>query len=148
MRTPDASPGGRRRSDRRSGGRNSNGSAMARPPGPHRLLVAEDEDRIVGYAASTRFKTRAAYATSVESTIYLDSNESGRGTGALLYGALIDQLIEEPSVHRVYAGIALPNDASVALHRRLGFEHVGSYHEVGYKFDKYWDVDWYEKDAS
>ena len=116
--------------------------------GPHRLLVAEDQDRVVGYATSTRFKTRAAYNTSVETTIYLDPADYGRGIGAQLYGELMSQLSEEPAVHRAYAGIALPNDASVALHRKLGFEHVGSYHEVGYKFDQYWDVDWYEKDAS
>ncbi len=116
--------------------------------GAHRLLVAEDEERIVGYATSTRFKTRAAYNTSVETTIYLDPAEYGRGTGTLLYSALMDQLIAEPAVHRAYGGIALPNDASIALHRKLGFEHVGSYHEVGYKFDKFWDVDWFEKDVS
>jgi phosphinothricin acetyltransferase len=65
-----------------------------------------------------------------------------------LYGELINQLIAEESVHRAYGGIALPNDGSIALHRKLGFEHVGSYHEVGFKFDRYWDVDWFEKDMS
>ena len=72
----------------------------------------------------------------------------GRGTGSLLYGVLIDQLVADPTVHRAYAGVGLPNDASVALHLALGFERVGSYHEVGFKFDRYWDVDWFEKDVS
>ena len=51
-------------------------------------------------------------------------------------------------MHRAYGGVALPNDDAVALHRKLGFERVGSYHEVGFKFDKLWDVDWFEKDVS
>lgn len=116
--------------------------------GPYRLLVAEEAGKILGYATSTRFKSRAAYNTSVETTIYLDPAGCGRGTGMLLYGTLMEQLVEEPAVHRAYGGIALPNDASVALHQKLGFAHVGSYHEVGFKFDKYWDVDWFEKDVS
>ena len=116
--------------------------------GRYRLLVAEADEGIVGYATSTYFKPRAAYNTSVETTVYLDPQQHGHGIGTRLYGELIGQLIAEESVHRAYAGIALPNDGSVALHRRLGFERVGSYHEVGFKFDRYWDVDWFEKDVS
>lgn len=116
--------------------------------GPHQLLVAVAADGIAGYATSTRFKTRAAYNTSVETTIYLDPGRRGQGIGARLYGELLDRLVAEPRVHRAYGGVALPNDASVALHRKLGFEHVGSYHEVGYKFDKFWDVHWFEKDMT
>ncbi len=116
--------------------------------GPYRLLVALEGDRIIGYASSTRFKARAAYNTSVETTIYLDPEAGGRGVGRLLYGRLIDELVAEPAVHRAYGGVALPNDASVSLHEALGFRRVGSYHEVGYKFDRYWDVDWFERDVS
>ena len=116
--------------------------------GPYRLLVADADGDVLGYATSTRFKAREAYNTSVETTIYLDPAEGGRGTGSLLYGVLIDQLVADPTVHRAYAGVGLPNDASVALHLALGFERVGSYHEVGFKFDRYWDVDWFEKDVS
>jgi len=116
--------------------------------GRHRLLVAETDDAIIGYASSTAFKARAGYNTSVETTIYLDPEQFGQGIGTRLYGELLDQLTAEESAHRAYGGIALPNDGSVALHRKLGFEHVGSYHEVGFKFDKYWDVDWFEKDIS
>jgi phosphinothricin acetyltransferase len=116
--------------------------------GRYRLLVAVAGDQIAGYASSTPFKPRAAYNTSVETTIYLDPEHMGHGLGGQLYTHLLDQLIAEDSVHRAYGGIALPNDASVALHRKLGFTHAGSYHEVGFKFDKYWDVDWFEKDVS
>ena len=116
--------------------------------GPYRLLVAEGGEDITGYATSTRFNVRPGYNTSVATTIYLDPEQCGRGTGTLLYAALLDELAAEPSVHRAYGGIALPNDASVGLHRKLGFERVASYHEVGYKFDRFWDVDWFEKDVS
>ena len=116
--------------------------------GPYRLLIALETDKIIGYASSTRFKPRAAYNTSVETTIYLHPEACGRGAGRQLYGRLIDELVAEPAVHRAYGGVALPNDASVALHESLGFVRAGSYHEVGYKFDRYWDVDWFERDVS
>ncbi len=116
--------------------------------GPYRLLVADADSTVQGYATSTRFKPREGYDTSVETTIYLDPDACGNGTGHQLYAALMDQLVGDPAVHRAYGGIALPNDASVALHLKLGFERVGSYHEVGFKFDRYWDVDWFEKDVS
>ena len=116
--------------------------------GRYRLLVAEIGKDILGYASSTAFKPRAAYNTSVETSIYLDPDRTGQGVGYQLYGELLDQLVAEESTHRAYGGVALPNDASVALHHKLGFEHVASYHEVGFKFDKYWDVDWFEKDLS
>jgi phosphinothricin acetyltransferase len=118
------------------------------PDGPYRLLVADSNGAILGYATSTRYKPREGYDTSVETTIYLDPGECGHGAGLPLYAALMDQLLADPAVHRAYGGIALPNDASVALHLKLGFERVGSYHEVGFKFDRYWDVDWFEKDVS
>lgn len=116
--------------------------------GPYRLLVGEVDGDVIAYASSSMFKPKPAYSTSVETTIYMADLHTGHGHGAQLYGRLIDDLIAEPSVHRAYGGVALPNDASVALHQNLGFSRVASYHEVGFKFDKYWDVDWYEKDVS
>ena len=116
--------------------------------GRYRLLVAEDDGGILGYASSTVFKPRAAYNTSVETTIYLDPKHAGKGVGLQLYGELLEQLVAEESAHRAYGGVALPNDASVTLHQKLGFKHVGSYHEVGFKFDRFWDVDSFEKDLS
>ena len=63
----------------------------------------------------------------------------------MLYGELLKTLDAEPTIHRAFGGIALPNDSSVALHEKLGFEYVGTFCEVGYKFGKYWDVSWYER---
>ncbi len=116
--------------------------------GPHRLLVAEAEAGIIGYASSTTFKPRAAYNRSVETTIYLDPGESGAGIGTILYGQLLNELSNDEEAHRAYSGVALPNPGSIALHQKLGFEQIATYHEVGFKFDKYWDVNWYEKDLS
>ena len=116
--------------------------------GPHRLLVAEVAERPVGYASSGVFRAKAAYARSVESTIYLDPACTGRGIGSALYAALLDALCAEKSVHRAYAGIALPNPGSIALHERAGFRRVGTLREVGFKFDRYWDVSWFEKNVA
>ncbi|MFI5554274.1 GNAT family N-acetyltransferase [Streptomyces sp. NPDC051738] len=119
--------------------------------GPHRLMVAEERhstgnsQRILGYATSSAFRPKPAYETSVEVTVYLAPDAGGRGVGTLLYKALFEALAEE-DLHRAYAGIAQPNEASVRLHERFGFRHVGTYREVGRKFGRYWDVAWYEKE--
>ena len=112
--------------------------------GRHRLLVAVVADEVLGYATSSRFRDKAAYDTSVETTVYVRAGDAGRGVGGALYTALFDVLQGE-DVHRAYAGIALPNDASIALHRRFGFTDVGTYREVGRKLGRYWDVTWLEK---
>lgn len=112
--------------------------------GRYRLLVAEDEGRVLGYAGSTRFRPKPAYETSVETTVYLEPEVRGRGLGARLYTALFREL-EGQDVHRVLAGITLPNDASLALHRRFGFSEVGVFRSVGRKFGRFWDVLWLEK---
>lgn len=115
--------------------------------GPHRLLVARDvrSGRLLGYATSSPFRPRAAYATSVEVSVYCAPDAGGRGIGTLLYDALFEAL-NDADVHRAYAGIAQPNEASARLHTRFGFRHVGTYREVGRKFGRYWDVAWYERD--
>jgi phosphinothricin acetyltransferase len=115
--------------------------------GPHRLMVARlpgPADRILGYATSSPFRQKAAYATSVETTIYLAPGVGGRGVGTLLYKQLFEAL-EGEDLHRAYAGVALPNEASVRLHRRFGFRQVGVYEQVGRKFGTYHDVAWFEK---
>ncbi|MER6182428.1 N-acetyltransferase family protein [Streptomyces sp. NPDC001652] len=115
--------------------------------GPHLLKVAADADsqEILGYVTSSPFRAKPAYVTSVEVTVYLAPHAGGRGIGTLLYKALFESLAAE-DVHRAYAGIAQPNEASRRLHERFGFRHVGTYREVGRKFGRYWDVAWYEKE--
>ncbi|NEB76104.1 N-acetyltransferase [Streptomyces sp. SID14478] len=118
--------------------------------GPYRLMVAQGckdgtYGPLLGYATSSPFRAKAAYNTSVEVTVYCAPGAGGRGIGTLLYKALFEAL-EEEDLHRAYAGIAQPNEASARLHARFGFRHVGTYQEVGRKFGTYWDVAWYEKE--
>ena len=112
--------------------------------GPHRLLVVVDGDDLLGYATSSPFRPKPGYVTSVETSVYLRPDATGRGIGTTLYRAMFDALAGQ-DLHRAYAGVALPNDASVRLHERLGFREVGTYVEVGRKFDRYWDVRWFER---
>jgi len=112
--------------------------------GRHRLLVALEGRRVLGYASSSAMRPRAAYRPTVETSVYLDPSSTGRGVGAALLGALLSAL-ETEDVHRACAGIALPNPASVRLHERFGFRHVGTFTEQGYKFGRYWDVAWFER---
>ena len=107
-------------------------------------LVAEHEGKSIGYACSMPFRAKQAYDPSVETSIYLAAPWTGRGLGRRLYAALFTALAGE-DVHRAYAGITLPNAASVSLHEKLGFERVGLMREVGRKLGHYWDVAWYEK---
>ena len=112
--------------------------------GRHRLLVARDHGRAVAYAASVPYRPRAAYAPSVETSVYVAPSHVGQGLGSALYEALLSEL-EREDVHRAYAGIGMPNPASVRLHERFGFRRVGYYTEQGRKFGRYWDVAWYER---
>ncbi len=112
--------------------------------GRHRLLVAEVDGLVVGYAGTTRFRPKPAYDTTVETTIYLSSEAAGKGIGSRLYAALFESLANE-DIHRIVAGYAIPNQASKALHDRFGFQLVGIFHENGRKFGRYWDVAWSER---
>ena len=112
--------------------------------GRHRLLVAESDGLIVGYAGTTRFRPKPAYDTTVETTIYLSSEAGGKGVGSRLYAALFESLANE-DIHRIVAGYTMPNPASKALHDRFGFQLVGIFHENGRKFGRYWDVAWSER---
>jgi phosphinothricin acetyltransferase len=112
--------------------------------GRHRVLVGVSDAKVIGYASSSRWRPKPAYETSVETSIYLAPDAVGRGIGTKLYEELFKQLQRE-DLHRAYAGIALPNQASIALHERVGFKRVAHFTEQGRKFDRYWDVGWYEK---
>ncbi len=114
------------------------------PTGRYRLLVAEQSGGVVGYAGTTRFRPKAAYDTTVETTIYCDLSAAGKGIGRRLYTALFEAIAGE-DIHRILAGYALPNPASAALHQRFGFKPVGTFSENGRKFGRYWDVMWTER---
>jgi phosphinothricin acetyltransferase len=113
--------------------------------GRYRLLVAEAQGKgLLGWATSSPFRPREAYATTVESSVYCRPSATGRGVGSGLYRELFRLLQGEP-IERIVAGIAQPNPASVALHRRFGFLPVGTFTRVGLKLGRYWDVTWYER---
>jgi phosphinothricin acetyltransferase len=118
-----------------------------RRSGPHRLWVAVDEDGALrAWASTSEFRPRAAYSTTVEASVYCRSDSCGAGIGTRLYGSLL-RSIEGEDLERVVAGITLPNAPSVELHRRLGFQHVGTFSRVGRKFGRFWDVAWFERPA-
>lgn len=110
----------------------------------YRLLIAEDQQKIVGYACTGRFRPKPAYETTVEVSVACDPNAIGKRIGTRLYEELFAILGGE-DLHRAVAGIAQPNPASNALHQRFGFRPVGTFTEVGRKFGRYWDVLWMEK---
>ena len=112
--------------------------------GRHQCFVAAQDGQPVGWASSMPFKERAAYDTSVETSVYLASGATGKGTGRKLYEALFGAL-KSADLHRAYGGIALPNAPSVRLHEAMGFARVGVYREVGRKFGRFWDVAVYER---
>ena len=112
--------------------------------GRYRLLVAEQDGVVMGYAGTTPFRPKAAYETTVETTIYCAPEAVGMGLGKRLYSELFASLKGE-DIHRFVAVYALPNAATEALHGRFGFKVVGVFSENGRKFGKYWDVCWLER---
>jgi phosphinothricin acetyltransferase len=107
-------------------------------------MVAEADGRVLGWAYAIGWKERAAYRHSAETTIYLDAGATGRGLGRRLYGALLERL-PALGVRVAIGGVSLPNPASVALHEALGYEPVGVFREVGWKFDRWIDVGYWQK---
>lgn len=106
-------------------------------------LIAEDEAALA-YAYASPHRSRAAYVSSVDTTIYCAEQARGRGIGKTLYNALFDLLAQQNYV-MAFAGIALPNDASVALHASVGFDLIGAYPNVGYKAGAWRDTQWWAK---
>jgi L-amino acid N-acyltransferase YncA len=111
----------------------------------HEWLVVEQEHNIVGYAYGHQFHVRTAYDWSCETSIYLAQQARYRGVGRTLYEVLLTHLGEQ-GYRRAFAGIALPNDASIKIHRRLGFEDAGCYRRVGWKHGAWHDVAWMQRD--
>jgi phosphinothricin acetyltransferase len=106
-------------------------------------LVCELDGEICGYAYAAPWKERSAYRHSVESTVYLSPGAAGQGIGTQLYAALLEAL-RDTEVHCAVGGISLPNQASVALHEKLGFAKIGHFREVGWKCGKWVDVGYWE----
>lgn len=106
-------------------------------------LVALQDGVVLGYAYATPWKARAAYAYSVESSIYLAESAQGRGLGKRLYAELIERL-RDAGIHAVIGGITLPNPTSITLHEALGFEYIGRFREVGWKFERWIDVGYWQ----
>jgi len=109
----------------------------------HAWLVAEREERVVGYAYATPFNERPAYRWSTSVSVYVAEDARGIGIGRALYTALFDRL-RERGFRMACAGITLPNEASRGLHERLGFELVGVNREIGWKQGAWHDVGWYQ----
>ncbi|MDR7335813.1 arsinothricin resistance N-acetyltransferase ArsN1 family B [Roseateles asaccharophilus] len=109
-------------------------------------LVADDEDGAVrGYAYASRHRERAAYQWSVDVTVYVADGRRGQGVGRALYGRLLP-LLTELGYCQAFAGIALPNAASVGLHEAVGFMPLGVYRNVGFKLGQWRDVGWWQRE--
>lgn len=106
-------------------------------------LVCEHADQMVGYAYASKWQGRSAYRYSAECTVYLDPAFVGHGFGTALYKALF-AILRSKQVHAVVAGITLPNEASVALHEKFGLTKVAHFKEVGFKFNRWLDVGYWQ----
>ena len=113
----------------------------------HPWLVAQENGRVLGYASTSPMRNRAAYRWSVETGIYLAPDAQGRGLGYQLLGAHL-QLLETQGFVTAVAGIALPNEASVRLHEKLGFRLLGVERGVGFKFGRWVDVARWQRDLA
>ena len=110
----------------------------------HAWLVVEAEGRVAGYAYGSPHRERPAYARSCDVAVYVDPAHARQGLGRALYAALLPVLASK-GTHAAFAGIALPNDASVGLHETMGFTPVGIYREVGWKLGAWRDVGWWQR---
>jgi L-amino acid N-acyltransferase YncA len=109
----------------------------------HPWLVLEDAGRVVGYAYASEHRPRAAYRWAADVAVYVDAHYRRRGAGRRLYGALLE-LMRRQNLRVACAGITLPNEASVALHRAVGFAPVGTFRAIGWKAGAWRDVEWWQ----
>ncbi len=107
------------------------------------FLVCEENSEIWAYAFAARYKSRCAYKSSAEVSVYVKNNLRQKGIGKILYEKLFEEL-SKTDVHAIIAGIALPNEESIKLHERFGFEKVAHFREVGFKFGRWIDVGYWE----
>jgi L-amino acid N-acyltransferase YncA len=112
------------------------------PSFPYLVCVADG--KVLGYAYAGAHCERAAYRWSVDMTIYVDEEARRSGVGRSLYGSLI-RILQRQRFHAAFAGITLPNEGSVSLHKSLGFQLAGIYEEVGFKFGRWHGVSWWRR---
>jgi phosphinothricin acetyltransferase len=117
---------------------------LAKVLGPYPWLICADRDEVLGYVYATQHRERAAYRWSVDTTVYVRQGRQRRGIGRALYTSLLAILPLQGYVN-AYAGVTLPNPASVGLHEALGFEPVGVYGQVGFKCGAWHDVAWFQR---
>ena len=110
----------------------------------HAWVVLEDHGRVVGYAYGSAFKSRPAYRWACEVSVYLETGRRRTGGGRALYTALLERLARR-GFRTAVAGTTLPNEASVGLHRAMGFEPVGTYQRIGWKHGAWHDVTWTQR---
>jgi phosphinothricin acetyltransferase len=115
-----------------------------RNTGAYRLLVALQDNQIMGFCSSQLYRQHPAFSKTIETSIYIAPQCSQRGVGSALYTALFDALVDE-RLHRAVVGIALPNPASIALHRKFGFTEVGIFNEYAHKNGQFISSQWMEK---
>jgi phosphinothricin acetyltransferase len=120
---------------------------ISRVSATHPWLVEERDGEVVGYAYGSEHRVRAAYRWAVEVTVYVDQAHHREGVGRRLYEALLDRLRVQ-GFRMAFAGITLPNDASVGLHEALGFQPVGVYSRIGWKAGAWQDVGWWQLDLA
>jgi L-amino acid N-acyltransferase YncA len=120
------------------------GRRIADAVGTHAWIVLEQEGRVVGYAYGGPFNSRAAYRWSCEVSVYLERGRRRTGAGRALYEELFARLAER-GYRTAVAGMTLPNEASVGLHRAMGFEPVGTYRRIGWKHGAWHDVAWVQR---
>jgi phosphinothricin acetyltransferase len=108
----------------------------------HPFLVYDAGGGVIGYAYANPHAARAAYRWSCNVSVYVAPGHGRRGIGRALYGELLD-IVKAQGFHSAFAGVALPNDASVGLHEAMGFRHLGTYREVGFKHGRWHDVGWW-----
>lgn len=106
-------------------------------------LVAEVSGQVVGYAYAGKFRNRSAYRFTAEATVYLEKNAGGQGIGTKLYQVLLHQL-KQRNFHSVVGIVALPNEASIKLHEKFNFKKIGHFSEVGFKFNRWVDVGYWQ----
>jgi len=114
------------------------------PTGRHQMFVAEASGVVLGMASTSQFRPKHAYDTTVEVSVVCAPEAVGFGIGQRLYETLFDAVRGE-DIHMAIAAITLPNAGSCALHERMGFARVATLREIGRKFDRYWDIAWYQR---